>query len=575
MPDANDIPDVISGGQGGAAAPQGLQNNPASSNLAVNPAALQALLAASQGQGSAGLNMNPNIQPPSQQAPVEGAPPNILNPGQYASGQIASLQKQKDIQQDEAANQTANAQQVAELNARAAQEDADREVESKAMMIKAMSDAKAKDKEIRESIKVASAQEVDPDRYWNSKSTSGKILAGIGIILSGVGMGIAHHPGENPAMQLLQQSIDRDIDAQKGHMENSWKAIQQTHQLDDNAFNRDLHNVQWQQNFRTAAWERIKFELASRAAMSNSQTVQNNAAMGIQDITQKQNQVAYQRFLDANKLAQAGLAQNRADMKDAMDKVTELDKLGGNHADNIAKVWFDNPFLSKQVAAGNAPSEVRQVYSLLKERNDTVQKLMKLGVPQDKAFANALANPKFAPIAGMRQSQEQPIIPRAEQQKEKTANVELNNQLNQLDNFMKSPDAVKTNVIGIGNDQRDRWNVFVRGAVATMLKNQGQPVDKTSIEAAESIYTAGRMDSSEDIKSKMELLKNNLQMAAQPVAGNKITISQSDTQQAANNGFVKSTGPAMSKSQIKPKEKPQPVEQDKMIDKNFDKLMNK
>lgn len=54
---------------------------------------------------------------------------------------------------------------------------------------------------------------LDPDRYWASMSTGGKISSAIGMILGGLGAGLSHGP--NLAMAVIDKAIDRDIDAQK------------------------------------------------------------------------------------------------------------------------------------------------------------------------------------------------------------------------------------------------------------------------------------------------------------------------------------------------------------------------
>lgn len=58
------------------------------------------------------------------------------------------------------------------------------------------------------------AGSVDPNRFWNNKSTAGKIGAGLAILLGG----FSSNPGrENPAMAALKGQIEADI---KSQMEN-------------------------------------------------------------------------------------------------------------------------------------------------------------------------------------------------------------------------------------------------------------------------------------------------------------------------------------------------------------------
>jgi hypothetical protein len=62
--------------------------------------------------------------------------------------------------------------------------------------------------------KVASA-EIDPDRWWNSKSASDKALVGIAVALDGVARGLTNRVGQpNAILQEVYRQQDRDIDAQ-------------------------------------------------------------------------------------------------------------------------------------------------------------------------------------------------------------------------------------------------------------------------------------------------------------------------------------------------------------------------
>ncbi len=60
------------------------------------------------------------------------------------------------------------------------------------------------------------SKHIDPKAFWANKSTPGKISTVIGVLLSGLGGGAAGQ--ENMAMKVLNQEIDRDIDAQKANM---------------------------------------------------------------------------------------------------------------------------------------------------------------------------------------------------------------------------------------------------------------------------------------------------------------------------------------------------------------------
>lgn len=61
----------------------------------------------------------------------------------------------------------------------------------------------------------AANQKEDPGRWWGSKSAGEKMLGVIGIIFGGLSQGQGHG---NPAMDLMNRSIDQDIAAQKANI---------------------------------------------------------------------------------------------------------------------------------------------------------------------------------------------------------------------------------------------------------------------------------------------------------------------------------------------------------------------
>lgn len=68
----------------------------------------------------------------------------------------------------------------------------------------------------QELLKTIQEGKIDPTRYLGSQSTVQRISTGIGLILGGMGAGLTGGP--NLAAQMLQQNIDRDIDAQKTNL---------------------------------------------------------------------------------------------------------------------------------------------------------------------------------------------------------------------------------------------------------------------------------------------------------------------------------------------------------------------
>jgi hypothetical protein len=67
--------------------------------------------------------------------------------------------------------------------------------------------------ELRESI---SSFEVDPDRIWKEKGTGAKVVAAIGAALGA--MGSALTGGPNAALSIIENAIDRDVQAQRDEL---------------------------------------------------------------------------------------------------------------------------------------------------------------------------------------------------------------------------------------------------------------------------------------------------------------------------------------------------------------------
>lgn len=59
---------------------------------------------------------------------------------------------------------------------------------------------------------------IDPNHWWDSKSTGSQILTAIGMMFAGAGGGVSGHP--EMASKAIDEAIDRDIAAQKANLDN-------------------------------------------------------------------------------------------------------------------------------------------------------------------------------------------------------------------------------------------------------------------------------------------------------------------------------------------------------------------
>lgn len=126
------------------------------------------------------------------------------------AGEEANLQAGADLQakiakeKADVANANANAMQ-AQIVHRQQMEAAYRDTED------------AEFKKFKDLTTKYSSTEMDPGKFWASRTTGDKMLAGIGMMLGSVGSALSHTPDET--VGIIERAISRDIDAQKHNLE--------------------------------------------------------------------------------------------------------------------------------------------------------------------------------------------------------------------------------------------------------------------------------------------------------------------------------------------------------------------
>jgi hypothetical protein len=143
----------------------------------------------------------PNLGFDESQAPAQQAQPTEAQDPYYQSLQtLEQKQKQLGMEEERIAAQEASAsfQAAKQLQDIGAKYELDKK------------DLREKIDSVNQSILKG---EIDPNRYLGGMSTAGKITTAIGLILGGIGAGMTGK--ENLAFKMLENAIDRDVDAQK------------------------------------------------------------------------------------------------------------------------------------------------------------------------------------------------------------------------------------------------------------------------------------------------------------------------------------------------------------------------
>lgn len=115
---------------------------------------------------------------------------------------------------------------------------------------------------------------IDPERFWNNKSTEDKVFSTIGLMLGALAGGKS---GRNQALEMLNHQIDRDIDAQK----KNWEIMSTKEGAAKNAFGMAMQQVgdirAAEAITRAGISDALKYKVEALAAKAKGTEAQNNA----------------------------------------------------------------------------------------------------------------------------------------------------------------------------------------------------------------------------------------------------------------------------------------------------------
>jgi len=121
---------------------------------------------------------------------------------------------------------------------------------------------------------------LDPNRYMDSLSTGSRMLAGISIILGGLGGGLTGKGG-NTGLDVINRAIDRDIDAQKTNSDKTQNLYRMNLEK-----TRDLNAATMQTQTQMLSIAKVRIEQA--AAKYKDPMAQSRAQQMLGGITEKQ-----------------------------------------------------------------------------------------------------------------------------------------------------------------------------------------------------------------------------------------------------------------------------------------------
>lgn len=168
------------------------------------------------------------------------------------------------------------------------------------------------------------ATKIDPDRWWNSRSTGQKIAGVFAAFASGF-------TGNNGGLSMIKDAIDRDVDAQKSDLANRRAGLSFRRELAGDQEAQDLQAFHESEVFRQASYNRVVGDL--QAQMQNFDphgTAALRYAQAINGVRQMQAQ-------SASAYQQQVFKQTNEAYKSTTDRMKVLEEQRKNMADEALK----------------------------------------------------------------------------------------------------------------------------------------------------------------------------------------------------------------------------------------------
>lgn len=170
--------------------------------------------------------------------------------------------------------------------------------------------------------KQAAAEKIDPEHYWNTKSTGTKIGLALAMGLGELGAHMPHVSGggQNLAGQLIQQAIQRDVESQKDNIANKWKAVSEGTDLAKNKIGLGNYMSDQMDKANLLAEAKLRVQLEGLMATADSAAKKAFLAAQIADSTARSGntvkQNAMNRYSYSMNVMAAGAARMQQEWKE-------------------------------------------------------------------------------------------------------------------------------------------------------------------------------------------------------------------------------------------------------------------
>ena len=233
-----------------------------------------------------------------RRGPIYGSPPapptdpNSLTATQYTAASVKNTEAEKDAQKVITKADEDLAFKTGNILTESSNADKKRIDDLAIMQANLDNIRQVNNRGLKEDLAKIASTKIDPDHWWNSKSTGGKIAAGIGVILGGLGQGLqmwgphGNKQATNTALEQVDKAIHDDIDAQKESKNDMWKQFQAKTGIADNEENRQQWSMQHSEASYLAGKEVFRDKLAAAVAQSQDPIAKANGAIAVAKLDQ-------------------------------------------------------------------------------------------------------------------------------------------------------------------------------------------------------------------------------------------------------------------------------------------------
>jgi len=190
--------------------------------------------------------------------------------------------------------------------------------------------------------KMANLPKIDPDQYWESKSTGQKILTAIALAAGQFAASAPHTAGgQNGALAMFQAGVQNNIDAQKANLKNEWEKLTKGQDIAKDNWARSVWMSEQMDKAKLESIEKGKLQIQGYAAQAGSEEAKARLAALISDATKLQDQT------------EAGMLTRRYQFLQAQAAAAAAG--AGPSLASIQNDW--RTYAKKQLAEGKTPIE--------------------------------------------------------------------------------------------------------------------------------------------------------------------------------------------------------------------------